>query len=186
MPAVHYEIQRGVARVTIDRPERKNAMDLAVFDERPMPDEPRRLYLFRIFAARVAAELESRRAAAALRSSEELLRSIMDNAPAAVFIKRPDGRYLLVNHEFVRVVGVPAARVVDRTDYDFLPREAAERHRQFDVAVLQSGRVVEFEDAVPSGQGPRTFLSVKFPLFDPSGRPSSLTCFITRLVSAMT
>jgi GAF domain-containing protein len=31
---------------------------LAVFDERPMPPEPRRLYTFRIFAARAAAELE--------------------------------------------------------------------------------------------------------------------------------
>src|SRR6516165_1487722 len=31
---------------------------LAVFDERPMPAEPRKLFTFRIFAARAAAELE--------------------------------------------------------------------------------------------------------------------------------
>ena len=30
---------------------------LAVFDERPMPSEPRKLLIFRIFAARAAAEL---------------------------------------------------------------------------------------------------------------------------------
>ena len=41
---------------------------LAVFDERPMPAEPRRLFIFRIFAARAAVELER------LRVEQQLVR----------------------------------------------------------------------------------------------------------------
>src|SRR5262249_37333299 len=44
---------------------------LAVFDDRPMPAEPRKLFLFRIFAARVAAELERLQFEERLRESEQ-------------------------------------------------------------------------------------------------------------------
>ena len=44
---------------------------LAVFDERPMPAEPRKLFTFRIFAARAAAELERLRYEQRLRESED-------------------------------------------------------------------------------------------------------------------
>src|SRR5262245_51381134 len=40
---------------------------LAVFDDRPMPPEPRRLFIFRIFAARATAEMERLRAEKQLR-----------------------------------------------------------------------------------------------------------------------
>src|SRR5262249_10381298 len=43
---------------------------LSVFDERPMPAEPRRLFILRIFAARAAAEFERLRAEQRLQESE--------------------------------------------------------------------------------------------------------------------
>ena len=54
---------------------------LAVFDERPMPAEPRRLFIFRIFAARAAAELNRLRMEQMLKQSEQRYRDLFDEAP---------------------------------------------------------------------------------------------------------
>ena len=53
-------VERGIESylgVPLCDPEGKVLGHLAVFDERPMPEEPRKLLAFRIFAARAAAEL---------------------------------------------------------------------------------------------------------------------------------
>jgi PAS domain S-box-containing protein len=59
--------------------------NLAVLDTRPMPAEPRCLALFRIFAARAAAEHQRLRAEAAVREREEQLTRIFDTAMDAIF-----------------------------------------------------------------------------------------------------
>jgi GAF domain-containing protein len=56
---------------------------LAAFDDRPMPGEPRRLFTFRIFATRAAAELERLRTEALLRESEQRYRDLYEEAPIA-------------------------------------------------------------------------------------------------------
>lgn len=53
---------------------------LAVVDRRPMPKEPRALALFRIFAARAAAELRRMRADSQVREREEKLRRLVNSA----------------------------------------------------------------------------------------------------------
>ncbi len=57
---------------------------LAVLDTRPMPREPRLLALFRIFAARAAAELQRLRAEQRLQEREEKLRRLFDSAMDAI------------------------------------------------------------------------------------------------------
>jgi hypothetical protein len=56
---------------------------VAVFDERPMPEEPRKLLTFRIFAARAVAELPRLHLEQQLRESEERLRDLYEEAPIA-------------------------------------------------------------------------------------------------------
>ena len=56
---------------------------LAVFDERPMPAEPRRLFIFRIFATRAAVELERLRVEQQLVESERRYRELYEEAPNA-------------------------------------------------------------------------------------------------------
>src|SRR3954447_1297653 len=56
----------------------KHLGHLAVFDERPMPAEPRKLFTFRIFAARAAAELERARFEKQLLESQEQYRQLYE------------------------------------------------------------------------------------------------------------
>jgi formate hydrogenlyase transcriptional activator len=55
----------------------------AVFDEQPMPSEPRRLFIFRIFATRAAVELEGLRIEQRLVESERRYRDLYEEAPNA-------------------------------------------------------------------------------------------------------
>ncbi len=57
---------------------------LAVMDTRPMPEEPRVHAIFRIFAARAAAELRRLRAESAVREREEKLGRLVDSAMDAI------------------------------------------------------------------------------------------------------
>ena len=66
---------------------------LAVFDPRPMSDEPGRVPIFQIFAARAAAELAHLRAERALRESEERYRDLFEEAPIAYVNEDLESRF---------------------------------------------------------------------------------------------
>ena len=87
---------------------------LAVFDERPMPPEPRRLFIFRIFAARAAVELERLRVEQQLVESERRYRELYEEAPNAYVAIGGDRRLLSVNHRATQLLGVPASELVGR------------------------------------------------------------------------
>ena len=65
---------------------------LAVFDERPMPAEPRQLFIFRIFATRAAVELERLRVEQRLVESERRYRDLYEEAPNA-YVSHRDGSH---------------------------------------------------------------------------------------------
>lgn len=120
---------------------------------------------------RISREVERREAAAAeLRESRALLDSIMNNSPTVVFVKDLTGRYLLINRCFEQLFQVTAAGFIGKTDFDLFTREEAEIFRAVDGRVVATGKVVEAEEVVPLRAGLRTYLSVKFPLTDATGK----------------
>lgn len=94
------------------------------------------------------------------------LRAVLDNTPAAIFLKDPDGRYLLVNRAFEKLHGRPVAELLGKLDRDVLPPEVAERMRIDDLRVMGEREPIELQEEVTHGEQTRTFLSVKFPLID--------------------
>ena len=105
---------------------------LAVFDERPMPAEPRRLFTFRIFAARAAAELERLRFEQRLRHSEERYRELYEEAPNAYTIADPAGKLQNVNRRATELLGYSAEELIGSSIFDHVPDtpEAKERTRR--------------------------------------------------------
>jgi PAS domain S-box-containing protein len=80
---------------------------LAVFDERPMPAEPRKLFTFRIFATRAAAELERLQYEERLRESEQRWRSLTEALPQLVWTATPDGACDYFSTQWTQHTGVP-------------------------------------------------------------------------------
>ena len=114
---------------------------------------------------------ERRTAEAALQKSRQLNQSILDHSGTVIFVKDLEGRYLLVNQRFAELFGVAREAALGRTDFDILPAVTAEAVRAADRAALLAGSAVEFEEEVPNGDDLRTYLSVKFPLYDERGEP---------------
>ncbi len=102
---------------------------LAVFDERPLPAEPRRLFIFRIFATRAAVELERMRVEYQLVESERRYRELYEEAPHAYVAIGIDRRLQSVNHRATQLLGVPAAELVDRPVLDLFAETPAGRAR---------------------------------------------------------
>jgi PAS domain S-box-containing protein len=107
---------------------------------------------------------EGKRAQEALRIEQMRIGSILDHAPAAIWVKEPDGRIVLANHRLADVLGVDFEQLRGRRSADVLPAEIAAVHDAHDRLVLTEQRAIEVEEIVPSSQGPRTFLSIKFPI----------------------
>jgi PAS domain S-box-containing protein len=106
---------------------------LAVFDERPMPEEPRRLFIFRIFAARAAAERQRMLAEQRLRDSEARYRDLYENAPNAYLIVGTDGRVKSGNRPLAEMLGYPVEELVGASIHSFMPDTPAGKERSMEV-----------------------------------------------------
>ena len=53
-----------------------------------------------------------------LQESNERMQAILDNTTAVVYLKDPEGRYLLVNRQFEALFGVTRDEAVGRDDRD--------------------------------------------------------------------
>lgn len=112
---------------------------------------------------------ELSRAYEALQASEKQIQAILDNAAAVIYLKKPDGTYVLVNALFEKLFHVRRDTITDKTDYELFPKDMADAFRKNDQTVLQTGKVLEIEEVAPQDDGPHTYLSVKFPLTHPDG-----------------
>jgi PAS domain S-box-containing protein len=84
---------------------------LALMDTRPMPEEPRRLAIFRIFGARAAAELQRVRMERALAESERRFRDLFEEAPIGYVYEDTDTRFLSANRAFQQMLGLQPEEV---------------------------------------------------------------------------
>jgi len=84
---------------------------VALMDTRPMPEEPRRLSIFRIFAARAAAELQRLRMQRQLVESERRFRDLFEEAPIGYVYEDTDTRFLSANRAFQKMLGLQPEEV---------------------------------------------------------------------------
>ncbi|HLY63427.1 MAG TPA: sigma 54-interacting transcriptional regulator [Terriglobia bacterium] len=110
----------------------------------------------------------------AVRQSEHRLQGIIDNSTAIIYLKDIQGRFLKVNRQFEYLFGIKRDEALGKTDHDLFPWAMADKFRANDQKVLQGGVPLEFEEVAPLGGGLRTYLSMKFPLFDAEGRPNAV------------
>jgi len=94
---------------------------LAIFDERAMPEEPRLLYTFKIFAARAAAELNRIRVEELRQQSEQRYKDLFDEAPIAYVHEDTDTRFQAANQAAMRILGITPEQVPGLIGSSFVP-----------------------------------------------------------------
>jgi PAS domain S-box-containing protein len=152
---------------------------------------PKRLAMLEMLTSQAAISLDHARLYAdlgrlnaALRASEERLQNIIDNTTAVIFVKDLDLHYLLVNREFERRHQVQRDQFRGQTDFDILPSEVAEAVRANDRQVIETGVPIQFEETVPSAEGERSHVSLKFLLRDRTGEPYAICGIATDITES--
>jgi PAS domain S-box-containing protein len=77
-----------------------------------------------------------------LTRTADLLQNLLDAIPDAVYIKDGDHRYILINKVCAERFKIRPDAVIGKTDFDFLPHEAAQKAFDEETQILQTGNSV--------------------------------------------
>ncbi|MDD3483450.1 PAS domain S-box protein [Azovibrio restrictus] len=114
----------------------------------------------------------AREAMTRLEESENRLRTLLETIPDLVWMKNPEGVYLICNRVFERLFGATQARIVGNTDYDFVPPELADSFREHDRKAMAADQSCINEEWLTfAADGYRgLFETIKTPVRDGQGR----------------
>ena len=105
-----------------------------------------------------------------LKENQAWLQSILDNSTSLMYIKDPNGRYIMVNLRFREMLQLGDTEIIGRTDHEFSDPDAADHYKLLDDEVMRTGKSLEIEEVVEHDGKRVHLLSIKFPLLDNNGR----------------
>jgi diguanylate cyclase (GGDEF)-like protein/PAS domain S-box-containing protein len=125
-------------------------------------------------AARLASVLARRRAAAALRESEELFRTLTEMAPCAIVILQRDGAIRYANDAALAVTGYPREALLGRPFWEL---ELPNRHDHARLALeaaAERGQQARAEVLIRRADGGERWLDLSLSMVSYRGRPALL------------
>jgi PAS domain S-box-containing protein len=114
--------------------------------------------------------LARKKAEDALRQSEIKFRTLVTTLPQKIFIKGGDYHYLSVNENYARDLGLKTEEVAGKTDYDFYPKELADKYRADDRRIMRKGQTEEFDEKYLQDGREVWIHTFKTPVRDESGK----------------
>lgn len=96
-----------------------------------------------------------------LKQSKEFLNSVIDTIPDPIFVKNKQHRWVVLNEAYSEFLGYPTETLLNRSEYDFFIPAEADRLRQEDELVFQSGENRENEEKFTDPQGNIRFIAAK-------------------------
>ncbi len=107
----------------------------------------------------------------ALRKRDRLLTTILENSPAAIYLKDAEGRYLFANRRFEEWIGVSNRNLIGQTSHDLYPDSYAQNFVDHNREVVSTGKAVERSHEIPFADGSIHIVrATKFPACDENDR----------------
>ncbi|MFW2371793.1 MAG: PAS domain S-box protein [Gammaproteobacteria bacterium] len=106
--------------------------------------------------------------------TENRMQSIMDYAPAAIYVKDVDGRFTFLNQKVADLHHKRREDIIGEILYDIFPDDIADEERKNDFDVINTAKPREYEESVLEDDGVHRYFSIKFPLFDEAGNVNEL------------
>jgi PAS domain S-box-containing protein len=108
----------------------------------------------------------------ALEAERALLRTLVNALPDYIYVKDDQSRFVVVNTAQLALLGVATPEaVIGKTDFDFFPRELAERYYADERAIVVSGQPLldRIEPLLDQEGNHKWLLTIKVPVRDQSG-----------------
>jgi len=104
-----------------------------------------------------------------LQKSERKYRTLVENLPHKIFLKDKNSVYISCNENYALDLKIKPDEIAGKTDYDFYPRELAEKYRADDREILESGKVEDVEEKYSVNGQEFYVYTIKTPVRDESG-----------------
>jgi len=114
--------------------------------------------------------VELKRAYKVLEKNHRHLRAIIDNTNLPICLKDFEGKYIFINREFERLANISNVEIKGKNDFDVFPEPVATLFREQDEEIKKHNAPMDFVETIPLVDGEYTFITTKFPLFDPEGK----------------
>jgi len=95
------------------------------------------------------------------KSQYDLLRTILDHVADPIFVKDRQHRIIYGNQALSKIMGMPAAKYLGKSDYDFFPKEEADVFSAKDKHVFETGEVDVNEENLTDSHGNVHIISTK-------------------------
>lgn len=77
---------------------------------------------------------------------ESKYKTLLENLPQKIFLKDTNSVYVSCNENYAKDLKIKAEEIVGKTDYDFFPKELAEKYRADDKRVMSSGKTEDINE----------------------------------------
>ncbi len=114
---------------------------------------------------------ERKRVERELRRRQREVTTLLDSLPAYAFFKDSSTRYITANQKFCDAVGYTKDELIGKTDFELFPKVIAEKFREDDLKVINSGEMVYIYEDQMYDHDKLIFVGTsKVPLKDESGK----------------
>lgn len=171
LEAIHQALDTGTVQIRELQVEKYGALAYEEIRVARLDDDDA-LMIVRDITDRKHIEAERERAKQEVHVQRDFLQRVVNAIPSAIFVKDPDGHYLLLNQATADLYGSSMAVMLGRRDYDFNLN-----HPQVDMFLAQNRQVIEtqqpqlFADQlIPHvSQSSRWYQTMVSPLLDKQG-----------------
>jgi diguanylate cyclase (GGDEF)-like protein/PAS domain S-box-containing protein len=96
-----------------------------------------------------------------LQRSKEFLQEVINTIPDPVFVKNQQHQWIVLNDAFCQFIGYPLEKLLEKSDYEFLPQNEADVSWQHDQLVFASGSAIENEEEFTNSEGVTHLVATK-------------------------
>jgi len=120
---------------------------------------------------------ETKAAEENLVKERNLLRTLIDGFPDAIYVKDTQSRFLVANTSMAKLVGaLDPEELIGKTDFDFFPEEYASDFYKDEQEIVKTGKPIlnKEEIAIDKTGKKKWTLTTKVPLFDTDGKVTGI------------
>ncbi len=97
--------------------------------------------------------------------------AILNNIPDMAWLKDKEGKFLAVNEPFAEACGIAPDQLIGKTDFDFWPRDLAQRYVDDDAQVMKTGNRRVIEETLVHAQDRDVWIeTIKSPIYNDEGQ----------------